>query len=267
MALLGSADSGELFAMLFGYFDESGTDIINGQTVIAGFVAPLSEWADVMTEWNLELDRANVRPFHRVECRGRNGSYKGWSAAKALAHIEKLAGIIAHSSLQSVSASFSGDWNNLGLPQPFYARFPHPYHVCFELLASNIVDCAKSYGQNRVCLILERQDQFSLRAQKIYDVHKFNNKWAEIVNFTYADKATCPYLQCADHFAWEVRRYFWAAKNNKKNNADFPLIRRLIGKPDYQEGHLGTFLDEAGMRVVANNPLPNLDFPPGFTWA
>lgn len=202
-------------AVLFGYFDESGTDNSNGQVVVAGFIGTSSEWASVMTDFNAEVERVQVKPFHRVHCQHRNKAYERWSSTQSAKHIARLSDIVSSSSLFPISASFIGNWNNIGLPPSFYGRFPHPYHVCFELLVQNIVKYANAAGES-VCLVLETQDQFSLRAHKIYNIHKFNGKWGEIITFNYADKQVCSHLQCADLFAWEIRRYYWAAENNKK---------------------------------------------------
>lgn len=251
--------------MLFGYFDESGTDNSNGQVVVAGFIGTSSEWASVMTDFNAEVERVQVKPFHRVHCQHRNKAYERWSSTQSAKHIARLSDIVSSSSLFPISASFIGNWNNIGLPPSFYGRFPHPYHVCFELLVQNIVKYANAAGES-VCLVLETQDQFSLRAHKIYNIHKFNGKWGEIITFNYADKQVCSHLQCADLFAWEIRRYYWAAENNKKRESDFPLIRRIVARMDYREGDLGNFLNEEGVRRVVHNRLPDLRWPPGFSW-
>lgn len=269
VGMIGPAGESSLVAMLFGYFDESGTDGTSPHTAIAGFFGPLSDWCAIMGEWGAEIDREGVRPFHRAECKARRGPYWNWAEDRAIKHIDRLSGIAASSPLIPVSATFTGDWACVADTPELKVRFPHAYHLCFELLIANILDQARNHypGDNSIMLVFERQDQFSSRAQQIYDTFKFNGRWEQVRHFSYGDKKDVPYLQIADLFAWEIRRYFWAQAKADVNDRDFPLIRRLMGRDGYADGYLGNYLDVEGARQSLRTPIANLTFPPGVIWS
>jgi hypothetical protein len=269
LGMIGPGGESAIVAMIFGYFDESGTDLLHPHTAIGGFFGPIDDWLATMALWKEELRRVHVRPFHRVECKGRNGPYRGWTAEESAEHIQTLAEIAAASALHTTSASFNGDWSKVATTPELRLRYPHPYHMCFELLIENIIsETEKYYGAgNQIVVVLEEQNQFSTRALQIYNIFKYNGRWPEICHFSYGDKANVPYLQLADLFVWEVRRYFWLTANNKKLDRHFPLIARLIGRDDYQEPDLGKHLgvDEA-LYSLARPADELLTFPPGMVW-
>lgn len=221
--------------MLFAYFDESGTDLQSPHVVIAGFIGRVEDWGDVGAEWKAETDKVGVAPFHRVECQALRGRYRDWDRAKATKHTVRLAKIIAGSQLMPISASFNGDWGSLGLTGALAGRYPHPYHMCFELLMENIIALARTYGPDeQVAVIMERQDQFSYRAHRIYDIFRHNRRWPSVVHFSYSDKGTCQALEYADFFCVGDQAIFLAGKGFKYKakrlppNSTPPKPQRLL---------------------------------------
>jgi hypothetical protein len=264
--------------MIFGYFDESGTDTAH-QVAISGFIAKLEEWGDALAEWNKELDRVGVRPFHRVECKGRSwkGPYRGWTEEQSREHIERLARIVGRSQLYPVSCAFTGDWSKVQLTPAERLWCPSAYHECFEAVMIGCMErTLDSYGpEQNIAVIMERQDQFSTWAQSMYDVRKYNGAWSNIVHFSYGDKATVPYLQFADLFVWEVRRRMWQLAHNKPIRGDEYATMWHIGeRPDFNEKlDLGVYRTDKEVREyrdIAMNEIrlgvsPMHEFPPGFT--
>lgn len=120
-------------------------------------------------------------------------------------------------------------------------------------------------GKN-IAVCFERQDQFSTRSQSIYDVYKHNGRWCEIKSFQYADKYDVDFLQAADLIAWEIRRYFWKDSKSELNDSEYPLIRRLIGRAEFNPGHIGTFLDEESLKVAMTQVTGVLEIPPTVAW-
>jgi len=269
LGLFGKAEGGELFAVIFAYLDESGTDLasVRNHVVIAGFFAPLDLWLPVMRDFNAEIDRVGVKPFHRVHCNSRRKLYYGWTEKQAKDHINNLSRVVGLSQVQSVVASFDGEWASMGLSPQLQARYPHPYHHCFEQVMDEIVRRASFFGEDRIAVIMERQDEFSVRAQQIYDLYQYNGKWGEINHFSYADKNSCPYLQTADLLAWEIRRSLSNLSRNIRDTAEYPLINRIMGRPNFKEDDLGRVLNEAALRNVFSKPEGVINMPPGFKWS
>ena len=216
--------------MLFGYFDESGTDNLLGHTVVSGLVGKVSEWAALDPPWRAELMRARVPCFHYVDAKGRNKDYRHFVKDEWKEHVGIMANIVAERHLQLVAGAFSGDWNRcVSDNEEWQARFPSAYHFCFELVIEKLRRVSEFYGGEPITVIMSNQNQFSQRALKIWDYFHYNNAWKHIAHVGYSCPQTLTQLQAADAVAYETRRGLWKGTDEHWQN-ELPVTSRLLAK-------------------------------------
>lgn len=81
-------------AMFSVYFDESGTHQKSNIWVLAGLVAPPSQWQRLAAEWQKVLDDEKLPYFHATECNAGAGIFKGWERERREKIALRLAKII-----------------------------------------------------------------------------------------------------------------------------------------------------------------------------
>lgn len=241
-------EEGERFlALLWAYFDESGTDGTGGHTVISGFISPIEGWNALKRPWEEELKRAGVDWFHYVDCRGRNKHYRHFKNRDDVGlHLEILSQIIEELPLEGVSVSFSGDWGKVKKVANLGERFPTAYSFCFELCMFKLVEIATLRPNSQIAVVFARQEQYANRALGIYDMFKYNNLWPEIVHCGYSDARALYQLQAADMIAWEYRRILASFEDNDAWKL-LPLHSKLVRK----HHKLGVTLHAKGLDAKA----------------
>jgi hypothetical protein len=81
--------------VLTGYFDDSGSHAASEWYVLAGFVAPVSEWQIISDKWTGTLKREGIAHFKMREAMALDGQFKsGWTVPLRNQLIMKLVGII-----------------------------------------------------------------------------------------------------------------------------------------------------------------------------
>lgn len=255
----------KVIALLFGYFDESGTDGLHGHTVISGFVGTVASWRSLVAPWRAELERVGVPYFHYVDAKGHNKKYKHFAAGEWLPHVTTMAKIICGLDLKAVSAAFSGDWNScVAGDEEWQARFPSAYHFCFELMIEKIRKASdEHWGGEPVAIIMSRQNEFAERALKVWDFFKYNAAWQQIAHVGYNDPHQLTQLQAADALAYETRRGLWKDSDDHWLN-ELPLTSRLIAKHDALGGVIfDNGYKAAGLKELMARPKgPYLTIPP-----
>jgi len=70
---------------LNGHFDEAGTHAASNIVVVAGYVAPATEWKELERLWTEALREENAALYHTtdIEAHPPRGIYKDWTRAKA----------------------------------------------------------------------------------------------------------------------------------------------------------------------------------------
>jgi hypothetical protein len=246
----------KVVALLFGYFDESGTDGQHGFTVITGFVGPVVEWSRLVEHWDIRLDLDNIDTFHCVECAGRNGEYRGWDKeTQCKPHLERLSDIIVQHGVAAINAGFIGNYPALikTLPAEFVARYPTAYSLCFELLVARLRQAAERWTQEPITLIFARQDQFQGLALERWNAARELNLWPEIAHVGYSEPERIHQLQAADMLAWETRRYIWD-KTPPEGIDELPLLSKLVAKEKEMGGTLyESSMDEDAVRRMAED--------------
>ena len=201
--------TGGRIAVLWGYFDESGTDGQLGVTAISGFAAPLNIWSQLEHRWQAALREDGISCFHNVQCRNRSGEYKEWDISRSAKHLEKMAEILTDSRLVAISAVHSGDFKSVSKMHPETSiRFPTAYSLCFELAVEALLKACRDRNEN-IAVVMSDQLQFKSRVVEVYDHFKFNGHWQNIEGLSFSDPKSLAPLQAADMFAYETRRYTW----------------------------------------------------------
>lgn len=240
-----------VIAVLFAYFDESGTDGLLGHTIISGFVASAQTWGAVQARWRDELARVGVWPFHCVECVGRNKAYQHFeSREQSLEHLNALAAIVAPYDAIPIAASFSGDWKLVveKHEDDFAHRYPSAYSFCFEAVVEQLNRYSQRFWDSEpIAIIFSEQDQYSARAAEVYAHFKHNGEWQNIIHCGYADPRRVVPLQVADMISWETRRYLWKRDADPETWVELPLLNQLI---QYQGELAGWAYDEQSIQMV-----------------
>jgi hypothetical protein len=68
-----------LFGMVIGYFDDSGTDANNSVVVVAGYVGSVSQWQKFNEEWGALLSEFGVAKMRRADLESFYGDFVGWT--------------------------------------------------------------------------------------------------------------------------------------------------------------------------------------------
>ncbi|WFU43476.1 hypothetical protein QA640_14100 [Bradyrhizobium sp. CB82] len=84
-----------LMVLQTGYFDDSGSHAASEYYVLAGFVAPVSDWKFVADEWARILNEEGLAYFKMREAMAMEGEFKrGWTVPLRDQLILKLVGLI-----------------------------------------------------------------------------------------------------------------------------------------------------------------------------
>ena len=255
-----------VIAVLFAYFDESGTDCLLGHTVISGFVGSSQAWGTIQGPWREELARVGAWPFHCVECVWRNKAYSHFKdRQQSLDHLNAMAAIVAPHDVIPVAASFSGNWEQAVAKHEddFGTRFPSAYSFCFEAVVEQLNRYSERFWNSEpIAMIFSEQDQYSSRAIEVYAHFKHNGEWQNIIHCGYADPRSVVPLQVADMISWETRRYLWKREEDPDAWVGMPLLNRLI---EYQGELAGWAYDDESIQTVrAQSPRRFLKRPPEY---
>ena len=164
----------EVIAMLWAYFDESGSHASSGlRLTIGGLIAPLSAWQSFEVEWDAALVRRNLRYFHKRDFVGDDAEFVQIIAR----NIEWVVGFSA-------------------TPQPHSKE-----SKTYEAYEATLVDCLARVAHlsqaEKVALVFAKHPEFKPTAVQRY---------AEIVNWssaqlgpvTFSDPKDVQPLQAAD---------------------------------------------------------------------
>jgi hypothetical protein len=243
-----------IVALLFGYFDESGTDDQLDFTVISGFIGPIMEWSRLVTKWDARLAKDGIETFHYVECKGRNGEYRGWDwETQCKPHLRDLSDIVVQHGIAGLNAGFIGNYPALlkTLPSIFAARYPTAYSLCFEMMIARLRQARQQWSPEPIVLIFANHDQFSGLALERWNEAKKQGRWQEIAHIGYGCPKVTHQLQVADMIAWETRRFMWDKTPVEALN-DLPLLSKLVSKEQDMGNTLyESSMDEDSVRLMA----------------
>ena len=108
-ALCYGDDARDVFLILTGYFDESGTHTGSPATVMAGVLGDVEQWSRFRREFAHLKMKFGFNVFHAKDFRARSGQFSGWSREKCAALCIDFAQITAGKFVDSVEFVLNND--------------------------------------------------------------------------------------------------------------------------------------------------------------
>ncbi|MGO9604795.1 MAG: DUF3800 domain-containing protein [Candidatus Binataceae bacterium] len=201
---------------LAGHFDEAGTHAASSVVVVAGYVAPASDWKELERLWLEALREEGAAFYHTTDIEAQpkpRGIYRDWTREKADRLTDKVVPIAAKYAGPGVGVHvLTKDWYEL---LPFVKeRLPNePHKVLFQMLARACMELVvESLApdlpiKEKVAFVFEENDfsDVTLKGYRsIKDTHPRSERFGPL-SFQ-PDKKEAPGIQTADLFAWHYRR-------------------------------------------------------------
>jgi hypothetical protein len=223
----------KVIAVLYAYFDESGTHAGAQNTLIAGFVGPAHAWAATEGAWQNFLHSESAPPFHYTEITGQKKAYADWERWRGDLVIAGCADILAASALKPVAAGFTGDWERvLASVHPRWAeRVPSRYHLAFEICVQQLANFSRDlWGNEPIAAVFARQDEYQSRAALVWHSYKAAGEWSHMHSLTYEDRKGQPRLDMADMIAHEL--YQCVTDSDLMRWRKWPFLQRILSKDE-----------------------------------
>jgi hypothetical protein len=172
---------GEMIAMLWGYFDESGEHDPSGELLaltIGGLIAPLDAWQAFDQEWDAALAARGLREFHRRQFRAEG--------------IDEFLKIIAR---------------RVGLALSFSAAARGSTSDAYERgLIDCLVQVANASKAEKVSLMFAMHPEFPVEhIQRYFQIVNWGGGGAQLSRLMFGDPRDTPPLQAADLVAHALR--------------------------------------------------------------
>jgi hypothetical protein len=201
--------------MQTGYFDDSGSHAASEYYVLAGFVAPVSDWKLVSDEWARTINEEGLSYFKMCHAMAMDGQFKrGWTIPLRDQLILKLVNIIekinpprveCYLRREDFDTFVKGIIGGLAFNDPYFVLF---YHLVLSVAIANDI------SWNSDCdFIFDEQGKLGTNAVERWNWVKANidglqqpgisERLGSPPNFR-NDIKVSP-LQAADMFAWLVR--------------------------------------------------------------
>ncbi|MGH6949961.1 MAG: DUF3800 domain-containing protein [Vitreimonas sp.] len=244
--ILPSDSRHRVLALLYAYFDESGTHASAEKTVVAGFVGRALDWYEVQRRWREAMQ--GLPTFHYTKMRGKFGyaAFNGVPQDVRGKAIERCADVLAEAPLRGVAAGFKGDWTRaISQGDGWGIRFPSRYHFCLEACVEQIqAYAADEWDGENVALVFAEHDEYAMRAQELWRTFRGNGFWRNLSAFSYASMEAVPALQAADMIVYET--YQCLGETDPSVWRQWPLMARLLDRNAEMRGQLydeSSFID------------------------
>lgn len=246
----GSSRDGKVCAVIYGYFDDSGTHDASKLFCLCGFVGDPRMWDDLTGEWDKVLDKPDWprRPveFHMVDCVHGDGEFRGWSLAQRLAIFGDLSHVITNCNLLAIGAlclvdalaSCTDGEREILERAGFRTPLDFIFQLALQLAISRTYDYARSHQppiKEELSLVFDEEPPaIALRFHELYNLHQRNALHGDMLRGIAFEKshALAP-LQAADLLAyvtyWQQRKELFPLEHV---DLDFPIspgFQRLIG--------------------------------------
>jgi hypothetical protein len=215
----GSHPERRTVAVLYGYFDGSGTHDGAKVCAIAGFVGEVAAFENLHDRWKIILEDprwpTRLKEFHTVDCVNQEGEFARWSYAERLAIFGSMAtaiveaeGLLAIGSavlcvpLLGLSATDLSLLQSQGLGTPTDLTFQH--------LVQRIVNRTHEYDEHeKVGLIFDEEP--AARAERyhaLFDHYRSNYPVkGHLAGIAFASSEDFTPLQAADLLAYTTMRW------------------------------------------------------------
>ena len=271
----GPSFQGKVCAVIYGYFDGSGTHDSSRVFSLCGFLGDPRMWDDLNLEWNRILDKPDwpKRPseFHMYDCVHALREFEGWSLAQRLAIYGDLAGLITECNVLAIGSVCITDAlkSCTQSERQLLAKtgLRSPMDVVFQLALQMAISRIHQYAQAHIppikeelsLIFDEEPNHVAERFHRLYNHHCRNHHTGWILNgiaFEKSHKLTP--LQAADMLAYTTYHVELKKRFSTLSDFDFPVVPgfiRLIenvaasgGVFDYENVRrllLTRFIDEA----------------------
>lgn len=247
-------------ALLAAYFDETGTHGESELVLIAGLLTQGDIWKGFEAAWLAQLKVFEVPYFHGAECEDGRGIFAALDRPLRNLLSEGLAKVIAnHRPIPVMSSIFRADWDRFK-NGPIGQRYGDPYNLCFENCVRQAVTWCHLHSPNEtVALIFERQTNFSVTADKLFQAYKSNVIWGrQLTSLTFADPLDYPPLQAADLLAYEQTKALQAARKGASFLSRPAMKVLLKQKVPAMHGHCTVAILEEMIAKNFENVMPDI---------
>lgn len=197
----------DLFGMVTGYFDDSGTSAKDSVVVVAGYIGSVVQWQKFDREWGSLLSKYGVTVMHRADLESSWGEFVGWKPEKRKEFVKKAHQIIKRRTYVAIgTAVVKADFEELfpGILKRFYGG---AYGFCAILcLSSAKAWFDKKHQKDPIDWVFEQGTEGSGQISLLFDAVSKNVKMRndfKLGNWSFARKNVLP-LQAADVIAYEV---------------------------------------------------------------
>jgi hypothetical protein len=191
------------FAILHGYFDDSGK--LQDQNIIAlcGWISHLLDWEKFAEQWHAALERHNISDFHMAKLKGQD------------AVLEDFVGIIKRNSnvLCGVGAAINTQVYR-AMPQVFRNKAGHPHFLAFSTIVKLAIDRIEAFAREVgfgdevfLALIFDQDEQLSQECFKLLNkLKKIDERVRKrVTGLCFCNRRQVYPLQAADMIAYETR--------------------------------------------------------------
>jgi hypothetical protein len=210
--VLNPASGRKVIAVLQASLDASWDQPI-GITAVAGYVAPLDEWANVEGTWKAGLAEWKIPYFHLRELKGWLGEHRA-----ALCELY-FANIISQARLCAVGAALlDSDWDQLDWQHMTTVRLESRYKQALDMSLDVLGDYGDEFFSDEPISVL-----FDADGKEEYIEAAFKSKQPKYGNFQYFAVSSIKIpsswpLQCADLGAGLLRRSWKAIFDDPERN-------------------------------------------------
>ena len=235
-----------LMVLQTGYFDDSGSDTGSRWYVLAGFIAPVSDWKTFSAKWFDALNKEpNLRYFRMAEAMAMDGQFRnGWNEPLRNQRVVELVDIVAELNPVRVECFLNrSDFNSLvkGLTIGGDQSWGDPYFLLFYHLILSVAGNASDIGWNSDCdFIFDDQGKLGKHAVERWDWMKENVESSDVSNTElnrvlgsppkFRDDVKFLPLQAADMLAWLIRDIFTKGHGDNIDEIARTALKHIEGR-------------------------------------
>jgi hypothetical protein len=220
-------------AVVYGYFDGSGTDDTSPLCCVAGFVADLDAWVDFDNRWNAVLDKPEwpnrVREVHMYDLAHAEKEFENWSYASRLALFGDSVGVITSSDIHALGSTvWVEDFDRLSDDEKQLLAFQKlgtPNDIAFQHMMQIVIGyTAEKYSdEKRVGVMFHTEPNLALRYHELYNHYVARFPRAERLStpLAFGDSCDFPPLQAADLLAYTT--FVWQLSFRNNPESYFPI--------------------------------------------
>ena len=207
-------------AVLYGYFDDSGTDDDSPVAVMAGYVAHMADWKKFERKSKELFGREGVEPFFRAKLFDHGQKqFKGWTQERKLMYARRWYGLANRYLMRGVSAAavksdfIAGRAKNAKIPAPSAQAY------CLQMALIHLCGDGSVWAEiEKYGLYLVVETSTPSIDSGIRDNHNrivgVNRLEKQLRSVAFATKESSRALQIADYLAYYSHRFALTAMHD-----------------------------------------------------